>query len=521
MGFLMRILFVTSECHPLIKTGGLADVSAALPAALAERGIDIRVMMPGYPDALDRADHVGPAIPLGDLPGEDRARLLPARSPDSGMPLWLLDCPRLYRRNAGPYQDLDGRDWPDNDLRFAALCHAAVRVACNAAGLGWRPELIHTNDWHTGLVPLLLADSARSRPPVVFTIHNLAFQGLFAADALPLLGLPGDTFSPEGVEFYGRVSFLKAGLRYADRLTTVSRTYAREIQTPEFGCGLDGLLRQRSRHLLGIPNGADYGLWDPAEDSSLPRRYSLAEIGGKRDCKAVLQCELGLDREPETPLLAFLSRLTEQKMADTVAEAVPWLIAAGAQFALHGQGDRALEERFKALAEQYPGRVSVQVGYEERSARRLLAGADVLLHPSRFEPFGLVPIYALRYGTLPLVRKVGGLADSVVDGSTSNVDGEATGFAFSGDTLEDLLGCLRRALDMFGQPVAWRRMQRHAMRQDFGWRGPAEKYLNLYRTLTESRAEQDFAEPGSGRGLWSDRSFLPSPPPMRARTAKG
>jgi starch synthase len=517
----MRALFVTSECHPLIKTGGLADVSAALPAALAEHGIDIRVMMPGYPEALDRADHAGPAVPLGDLPGGDRARLLPTRSPDSGMPLWLVDCPTLYRRSGGPYQGPDGRDWPDNDRRFAALCHAAARVGRDAAGLAWQPDLIHTNDWHTGLLPLLLGGAARSRPPVVFTIHNLAFQGLFDPAGLPRLGLPADAFSPEGIEFYGRISFLKAGLRYADRLTTVSRTYAQEIQTPEFGCGLDGLLRQRAEHLVGIPNGADYGLWDPAEDSTLPRRYGPVEIDGKRICKKVLQRELGLDVEPEAPLLAFLSRLTEQKMADTVSDAVPWLVAAGAQFALHGQGDRALEERFRALVAQYPGRVSVRVGYDERLARRLLAGADILLHPSRFEPFGLVPIYALRYGTLPLVRKVGGLADNVVDGSAPNVDGEATGFAFSGGTLEDLLVCLRRALDMFRQPVGWRRMQRQAMRQDFGWREPAQEYLKLYRTLTGSRAVQDFTEPDGRRGPWPDETFMPSRQPKRARTAKG
>ena len=517
----MRALFVTSECHPLIKTGGLADVSAALPAALAGNGIDIRVMMPGYPEALDRADHVGPAIPLGDLPGEDHARLLPARSPDSGMPLWLVDCPTLYRRNGGPYQDPDGRDWPDNGLRFAALCHAAARVARGAAGLAWQPDLIHTNDWHTGPVSLLLRGAGKPRRPVVFTIHNLAFQGLFGADEGPHLGLPADAFSPEGIEFHGRISFLKAGLRYADRLTTVSRTYAREIMTPEFGCGLDGLLRQRSHLLLGIPNGADYGLWDPAEDSSLPRRYGLAQIGGKRICKEVLQRELRLDVEPETPVLAFLSRLTGQKMADTVADAVPWLVAVGAQVALHGQGDRALEDRFLALAEQYPGRVSVRVGYGEKLARRLLAGADILLHPSRFEPFGLVPIYALRYGTLPVVRSVGGMADSVVDDSTPNSDGNATGFAFSGDALEDLLACLRRALDMFRQPVGWRRMQRHAMGQDFGWRDPAEGYLRLYRTITGSRADQDFAELDRQSGPWSDGTFMPSPEPKRARTAKG
>ncbi|HDZ73675.1 MAG TPA: glycogen synthase GlgA [Aurantimonas coralicida] len=512
----MRVLFVTSECHPLIKTGGLADISAALPVALAESGVDIRLMMPGYQQALDRADHVGHAIPLGELPGGGQARLLPTRCPDSGMPLWLVDCPTLYRRNGGPYQGSDGRDWPDNDLRFAALCHAAARVARNAAGLTWQPDLIHTNDWHTGPVSLLLDGTARSRPPVVFTIHNLAFQGLFDANRGLHLGLPADTFSPEGIEFHDRISFLKAGLRYADRLTTVSRTYAKEIQTPEFGCGLDGLLRQRSQHLLGISNGADYGLWDPAEDSCLPRRYSLAEIGGKRVCKEVLQRELGLDVEPETPVLAFLSRLTEQKMADTVAEAMPWLVAAGAQVALHGQGDRALEERFRALAEQYPGRVSVRVGYEERSARRLLAGGDILLHPSRFEPFGLVPIYALRYGTLPVVRGVGGLADSVVDGTTAGLDGEATGFAFCADTLEDLIACLRRALGVFRQPMAWRRMQRHAMRQDFGWQQPAQEYLKLYRTLTGSRAELDRRQ-----SPWSDEIHMQSPEPKRAHIGKG
>lgn len=511
----MRALFVTSECHPLIKTGGLADVSAALPAALAGCGVDIRVIMPGYPEALDRADHVGNAITLGDLPGEDRARLLPVRSPDSGMPLWLVDCPRLYRRNGGPYQDPDGSDWPDNDLRFAALCHAVARVVRSAAGRSWRPELIHANDWQTGLLPLLLSGATAFRPPVVFTIHNLAFQGLFAADGLSRLGLPADAFSPEGFEFYGQISFLKAGLVYADRLTTVSRTYAREIRTPEFGCGLDGLIRQRSEHLIGIRNGADYGLWDPTHDLSLPHRFSLTSIGGKRGCKEVLQRESGLHLEPETPVLGFLSRLTEQKMAGTIADAVPSLVASGAQLALHGQGDRALECHFRTLAEQYPGRVSVHLGYEERHARRVLAGADILLHPSRFEPFGLVPIYALRYGTLPLVRKVGGLADSVVDGA-AGVGNEATGFAFSGDTPEDLIACVSRALEVYRQPMAWRRMQRQAMRQDFSWQQPAQDYLELYRTVGGSSARLD------GRhAQWSGEIQMRSAEPKRARIGKG
>ncbi|MGV0818960.1 glycogen synthase GlgA [Martelella sp. AMO21009] len=517
----MRVLFVTSECHPLVKTGGLADVSAALPATLAALGVDIRLMMPGYSEVLDRVEHVGPAIPLEELAGAGRARLLPARSPDSGVPLWLVDCPRLYCRDGGPYQDPDGNDWQDNGRRFAVLCQTAARVARAAAGLNWQPHLVHTNDWHTGPVSLLLADTAGSRPATIFTVHNLAFQGLFPAEEMPKLGLPADSLSPEGIEFYGRISFLKAGLRYADRLTTVGRTYAREIQTPEFGCGLDGLLRQRSEHLLGIPNGADYGLWDPKTDPNLPAPYSLGNISGKRDCKATLQRDVGLDVEPETAVLAFVSRLTEQKMADIVAEAVPWLIAEGAQFALHGQGDRALEKRFKTLADQYPGRVSVRIGYEERSTRRLLAGADILLHPSRFEPFGLVPIYALRYGTLPLVRKVGGLADSIVDCSAQRADSEATGFAFSGVALDNLLVCLRRALNKFQQPVVWRRMQHHAMRQDFGWRNPADEYFKLYQSLTESRAGQDFSESRFGNDESLDLTVLPSPSPMQGRTARG
>ncbi len=512
----MRILFVTSEFYPLVKTGGLADVSAALPAALAELGIDVRVMVPGYSEALDGAEHLDESVPLGEVPGAGTIRLLPARSPDSGLPLWLIDCPPLYQRAGGPYQDPDGRDWPDNDLRFAALSRAAARVSQGEHGLNWRPDVVHANDWHSGLVPLLLSHAATRRPATVLTIHNLAFQGLFDADRLPRLGLPADCFSPDGIEFYGRISFLKAGIRHANHLTTVSRTYAQEIQTPEFGCGLDGLLRQRAERLVGIPNGADYRIWDPARDLPLPRRYSLAEIAGKRICKEVLQRELGLAVEPDTPVVAFMSRLTEQKMADTVAEAVPRLVEVGAQLAVHGQGDRTHETRFLALAERYPGRVSVRIGYQERRARRLLAVADILLHPSRFEPFGLVPIYALRYGTLPVVRRVGGLADSVVDSATNN-DGEATGFAFTGGSLEDLLGCLTRALDTFRQPVGWRRMQRCAMRRDFGWKGPAEEYFALYRTLTGPRAGPVSAAPGPPAPRPQEADMRVSTP-MRART---
>ena len=515
----MRVLFVTSEFYPLVKTGGLADVSAALPLTLAGLDIDARVMLPGYAEALDRAVHCGNAVPLGELPGAGRVRLLPAQCPASGLPLWLVDCPPLYCRVGGPYQDPDGRDWADNDVRFAALSHAAARVARGGRGMDWGPDVVHANDWHAGLLPLLLGGDPAPRPATVLTIHNLAFQGLFDADRLPRLGLPAESFSPDGIEFYGRISFLKAGIRYADRLTTVSRTYAREIRTPEFGCGLDGLLRSRAGDLVGIPNGADYGVWDPARDPNLPRRYDLANIGGKRACKEVLQRELGLDSAPDAPVVAFMSRLTEQKMADTVADAVPALLEAGALFALHGQGDRAIERRFLALARRHPGRVSVEIGYDERRARRLLAGADILLHPSRFEPFGLVPIYAMRYGTVPVVRRVGGLADNVAD-AMDRGDGEATGFAFSGDSLADMEACLARAVAAFRQPVTWRRIQRRGMSQDFGWQGPARDYLALYRSLAGSRADRCPPEPVRRPAPQSAGPLTRRPDPVRAPLTK-
>ncbi|WP_333672759.1 glycogen synthase GlgA [Elioraea tepidiphila] len=484
----MRILFVTSELHPLIKTGGLADVSAALPAALADLGVEVQVVLPGYSEVLDRAVPAGPPVLLGDLPGAGTVRLLAARSPRSNVPLWLVDCPSLYRRAGGPYQDPDGCDWIDNDVRFATLSHAAARMCRGDAAPTWQPDVVHVNDWHAGLVPLLLHDGRESRPATLLTIHNLAFQGLFDADRLSRLGLSAASFSPDGIEFHGRISFLKAGIRHADRLTTVSHTYAREILTPELGCGLDGLLRERAEHLVGIPNGVDYGTWDPSHDPTLSCRYSITDIAGKGICRQALRSELGLDVRLETPVVAVLSRLTEQKMADVIADAVPWLVDAGALLVVHGEGERALERRFLELAGRYSGRVSARIGYDEGLAHRVLAGADILLHPSRFEPFGLVPLYAMRYGTVPVVRRVGGLADTVVDGAVAG-DGEATGFAFGGATLDDLIACLRQALDTFRQPVSWRRLQRNAMRRDFGWQEPAKQYLALYQALVGSQLD--------------------------------
>jgi starch synthase len=481
----LRILFVSSEVFPLAKTGGLADVSAALPAALAKLGVDVHLVMPAYFQVLERqSGKIRESIDLGDLLGVGGVRILNARMPDTGIPVWLVDCPGLFARSGGLYQDQHGNDWPDNALRFAVLCHAAQRLATGAAAEGFYADIVHANDWHTGLLPLLLAARPVPRPGTIFTVHNLAFQGVFPFEMAARLGLPSDD-AAASMEFYGQISFLKAGLNKADRVTTVSPTYAREILTPEGGCGFDGLLRQRADKLTGILNGVDYSLWDPALDPHLPCSYRRASIAGKRVCKQRAQSVLGLATEPDTPLIAFLSRLTHQKMIDIVIEALPTLLRSHVQFALVGEGEKDFEEALQKLATHDAHRIAVRTKYDERLAHLLQAGADILLHPSRFEPCGLTPMYALRYGTLPVVRDVGGQADVVVDAQPDTLaHGTATGFSFRDPTVEGLSIAVDRALALYQRPVSWRRMQLQAMRQDFSWHQPAEKYLSLYQQLT-------------------------------------
>ena len=480
----MRALHVTSEVFPLAKTGGLADVSAALPAALSELDVDVRLLVPGYPQAIERAANPHEIARFSRLLGCTDVRLLSARLPDTGIKIWLVDCPSLYDRAGGLYQDEDGKDWHDNALRFAVLNHVAALVADGSADRRWRADIVHAHDWHAGLVPMLLSARPGLRLASVLTIHNLAYQGVFATDELGQLVLPNDPDLYSTLEFYGRVSFLKAGICWADALTTVSPTYSREILTPEYGCGLDGLLREKAPHLTGIMNGADYRLWDPANDVHLTRTYTPHQITPKRACKAAIQKEMGLEPSHDTPLIAFMSRLAQQKMPDVVLEALPALLAEDVQFALVAQGDAGCESRFRELAASHPGQVSVRIGYEEALAHRLLAGADMLLHPSRFEPCGLAPIYAMRYGTLPIVRRIGGLADSVVDADQKAIKcGTATGLSFNHPTVHDLIACVLRALSLYRQPIAWRKIQSCAMRQDFGWSRSAQAYADLYRAL--------------------------------------
>jgi len=490
----MRILFAAAEIYPLAKTGGLGDVSAALPQALAALGLDVRLVMPAYPQALDAAvDKIdGPLVEDG-IGGS--ARLIEARMPDSAMPVWLIHQPSLFVRNGGPYCDETGTDWSDNAQRFGHAGRIAAQIAAGCCG--WLPDVIHANDWHFGLLPMLLA-GARDRPASsVFTIHNLAFQGLFPKETHGGLGLPASEFTKDGVEFHDQLSFLKAGIRYAGRITTVSPSYAREIMTPEFGCGLEGLLRSRASAVSGILNGIDEAVWNPETDPVLAARYSARNMAGKRACKAELQRVLGLDAEPDVPLIVMVSRLTGQKMADVVAEAIPALMRRGVQFASLGRGDRAIETRLMDAAKCHPGRAAVRIGYEERLAHTFFGGADILLHPARFEPCGLSQLYALRYGTIPIVRHVGGLADTIVDGNEAALAlGTATGFSFRHASADDMLASVDRALRIHREPIAWRRMLRTGMNQNFGWAVPAARYLDIYRELMPTR--EGVAESRSG-----------------------
>ncbi|MBV9522466.1 MAG: glycogen synthase GlgA, partial [Alphaproteobacteria bacterium] len=479
----------SAESFPLAKTGGLGDVCSALPAALAQLGADVRLMIPAYPQALDTILHKRVVAEFSNLLGEPGCRLLAGYMPDSRLPVLLMDVPQLFRRAGGLYQDADGQDWRDNHRRFAVLCHAAAQVALGSVLPGWRPDIVHANDWHTGLLPALLRQGGPGAPKSVFTIHNLAFQGNFPTQVFPELGLAAETLSPEGLEFYGQVSFLKAGIRYSDRLTTVSPSYAREILTPEHGCGLEGLLRRRAADLVGILNGVNYDIWCPSRDAELPRQYTPDELSGKEACKAALQQEAGLPERPEAPLMIFVNRLTHQKMADIVLEGIPAAAAAGAQIIVHGEGDRAFEAGFIALARQFPEQVVTRIGYAEPLAHRMHAGADIALTPSRFEPCGLTTMYAMRYGAVPVTRSVGGLADTVRDADCAR-EGMAhgTGFVFDEPSVEELASCMRRAIQRFADGEAWRPLQRRAMKRDFGWERSARRYFAVYEGVLASKA---------------------------------
>jgi starch synthase len=461
-----RVLFVAPECAPLTKTGGLGDVAAALPAALRALGVDVKVLLPAY-GALP-----GREVATMELLGK-RVRILESALP-SGVPLYLLDCPELYIRNGGPYQTGEGEDWPDNALRFGLLSRAAALLAGAASPLDWRPDVVHCNDWPTALAPVYLQredDPAAS----LLTVHNLAFQGLFEPAVLAQLALPQSDFSLQKLEFYGRLSFLKGGLACADALTTVSPTYAGEIQAEAQGCGLDGLLRERRADLSGILNGIDTAIWDPGSDPLIAANYDAAALDAKRANKAALQQRMELRVDADVPLLGMVGRLTHQKGIDLVIAAAADLVGLPAQLVVLGKGDRAHEHALKALAGRYPGQVAVAAGFNEELAHLIEAGADVFLMPSRFEPCGLNQMYSQRYGTPPVAHATGGLSDTVIDGET--------GFLFDPPERAALLAAVRRALAARGDARRWRAIQRAGMARDFSWAEPARRYADLYLRL--------------------------------------
>jgi starch synthase len=466
--------------EPFAKTGGLADVAGALPKALEGLGHDVRVLMPRHRGVERHAGQLRTLLPRLALPVADRAvegALVEGRM-GCAIPVYFLQRDQYYDREF-LYTTPQG-DYPDNCERFVFFCRAAVEAIRN---LPWTPQVIHANDWQSALVPVYLEtlyrdDPQLSRVATLFTIHNLAYQGLFWHYDMPMTGLGWDLFTPAGIEFYGRVNFLKGGLVFSDLLTTVSRTYAQEIQTPEFGCGLEGVLQERSADLHGVVNGIDYEIWNPATDAEIPKRYTADEMEGKRLCKLALQEEMGLRADPG-PLIGMVTRLAEQKGLDLVLTALPAMVTLGVQLAVLGTGEPAIEQALLEAAQRFPGRVAVRVGYDAALARRIYAGADSFLMPSRYEPCGLGQLISLRYGTVPIVRRTGGLADTI-----SEFDpplGRGTGFLFDALTPAGLLDAVRRALNAHRQPSLWGQLVRNGMGEDFSWEASAREYVALYR----------------------------------------
>jgi starch synthase len=491
-----RVLFVTPEVYPLAKAGGLADVAFGLTKALRRAGCDARVLMPGYQAAIEGLAGPVQRAEVPNIPGYEHVFLLAGVIPGTDVPIWLIDCPPLYARASGPYQDGERRDWPDNGLRFGLLCRVATLIAQGGARTAWRPDVVHLNEWPAGPAAASLAACGPGHPPTVFTIHNMAFQGLFPPDVLGVLGLPEGFFKADGLEFWGKVSFLKAGIRYADQVTTVSEAYAKEILTPAFGCGLDGALKARPDGVIGIRNGVDEDDWNPATDHHLPATYRVHDLGGKAVCKAAVRTRFGLAPDATAPVMVYLCRLTEQKMADVVLAALPGLVARGARLVVMGQGDRAIEAAFHEATRAHSGRVGVLTDYDEPLAHLLVAGADMLLAPARFEPCGLTQMYGMRYGTVPVASRVGGLAETIVDLPPALPDvGGATGFLFDEPDAAGLIGAIERALACFRRPHVWRKLAANGMRADFSWARSARRYIELYRMLAPAPARRDLLLP--------------------------
>lgn len=479
----MNLLFAASECAPFVKTGGLADVIGAVPKTLAKMGVSVKVMLPAYPALANILAGGKTVLDIEDLHG-GAARVVAASA--EGLELLLLDAPHLYDRPGSIYVDQNGQDWPDNFRRFGALAQIAADVAIEGVD-GWKPDVVNAHDWQAGLVPAYLKQSGKPVPPCVLTIHNIAFQGVFGAEILGILGLSHSLFTPDGLEYWGKLSFLKAGIVFADKITTVSPTYAQELLLPEFGIGLEGILQARQADLSGILNGIDLEIWNPDTDADLPQPYSARTLKRKAINKAEVEKRFGLTPKPDAPLFCVVSRLTSQKGLDLLLEDLPALVSRGARLAVLGTGESGLEAGFVAAAHQHSGAVGTIIGYDESLSHLMQGGCDAILIPSRFEPCGLTQLYGLRYGTIPVVARTGGLADTVIDANDAAlVAGCATGIQFSPITAAALDQAIARACTLYQQPKVWAAMQRRAMRHPVGWDQSAETYLDLYTALGDT-----------------------------------
>lgn len=484
--FAKKVLFVSSEVFPLIKTGGLADVSGSLPSALKHSDIDVRVLIPGYTAVLNQLSDLRPIATLKNLPVIENAELLLGTIKETQVKVMVIKSAHLYERDGGPYADSNGQEWLDNPLRFGVLSKvAAILSGANSPLSDWQPEIVHCNDWQTGLTPAYMQLTENSEAKSIISIHNMAFQGCYSPAWLTTLNLPHTHFNIEGYEYHGQLSFLKAGIVFADAITTVSPRYALEIQTVAFGFGLEGLLAKRGHEIKGILNGIETSEWNPKTDPYLCKNYSVSNVTGKSKVKAALQLASGLNLDANAPLLGVVSRLTHQKGLDLLLPCMEELLDSGCQLALLGNGEKDLEQAFLDLAEANPGKVSVTIGYNEPLSHQVMAGCDLFVMPSRFEPCGLNQLYGLAYGTPPIVNATGGLADSVIDTDIHSIkDGSANGFVMIEASAEALSACIQRAVDLFrNDKTTWRKIQKNGMSQNLSWDNSALEYLDLYKNL--------------------------------------
>lgn len=480
----MKVLSVASEAYPLIKTGGLADVAGALPAALAAFGVEMKVLLPAYPAVMKKITKPRKFIPLPKLLGVE-ARLFQVKT--EGVEWLLLDAPDLFERSGGPYNDASGQDFGDNWRRFAAFSKAAALIAEGAVPK-WQPDIVHVHDWQAALTPLYLAQGSAAGTPTVMTVHNLAFQGQFGADIFGALELDSSAFSMDGLEYYGDVSYLKAGMLWSNALTTVSPTYAQEIRTPQFGMGLDGVANARAADLYGIVNGIDTDVWNPATDPHIAANYDITKLALRKANRQALAEHFELDRKHKGPIFTVVSRLTWQKGMDLLVEVIDDIVAMGGRLAVLGSGDRALEGALLGAAARHRGRVGMVLGYNEPLSHLMQAGGDAILVPSRFEPCGLTQLYGLRYGCVPVVAHTGGLADTVIDANEAALAaGAATGFHFGSATADALRLAVQRTIRAFEDRKTWTRIQKQGMKSDVSWERSAMRYTEIYTNLTKKQ----------------------------------